>query len=515
MLKQLSGLDSMFLYSENSRMPLEVSSLHIYDPSTAPSRTVRFKEILATFDNRIEKAGIFHRKLLELPFSLDHPYWVEDEDFDIEYHVRHIALPRPGDWRQLMIQVSRLQSRELDKSRPLWEAYVIEGLDNVRRLKKGSFALFLKMHHSTIDGVSGAALQAAIHDFEPIQSAASDYEPGIRNFAGSTPNMAALLARSPINNLKKSTRLFLGVGSAIPRLVKAKMATSGEDSPDIPSTVFNRGRVSANRVIDGRIFELPDVKAIAKSEVDAKVNDVALAIVSGALRKYLLSKEDLPSESLIAACPLNVRQDGSAGSDNMVSMMNTPLCTDVADPKQRLQSIVEGSRKAKEFTEILGADTLTTIPMNLPAIIAQGLMPPLMNLATRFNAVSSNTIVSNVAGFQKPLYFCGARMIALYGMGPVVDRVGLFHSVFSYNGKITVTFTACREMLPDPEFYAECLQSSFDELAKTTLMPRKKSRVKAKARKKTAKATRKKTARKKTPLTKKSTELNDVRRSSA
>jgi len=497
MIKQLSGLDSMFLYSENSRMPLEVSSLLIYDPSTAPRGIVRFKEVLATFDNRIERAGIFHRKILELPLSMDHPYWIDDEDFDIEYHVRHIALPKPGDWRQLMIQVSRLQSRELDKSRPLWEVYVIEGLDNIKRLPKGCFAVYMKMHHSTIDGVSGAALQAAVHDFEPVQPDATDYSPGIRDFSGATPSMASLLAKGVVNNMNKSARLLFGVGSAIPKLIRAKMAVSDDEKTEIPMTVFNRGRVTANRVIDGRLFDLKDVKAIAKSQPDAKVNDVALAIVSGALRRYLASKDELPSETLIGACPLNVRKDDSVDADNMVSMMNTPLCTDVADPVLRLRAIVQGTRRAKELTEIIGADTLTTIPMNLPAFIARGLMQPLMNIATRFDAVSFNTMISNVAGFQKPLYFCGARMIAMYGMGPVVDRVGLFHTVFSYDGKITFTFTACREMLPDPEFYAECLQASFDELKRAAMKPEKRPAKKGSRKAAAKKSTKRKTAAKK------------------
>lgn len=468
----------MFLYSENSRMPLEVSSLHLYDPSTSPLGRVRFKEVLATIDDRLELAGIFHRKILEVPFSMDHPYWVEDEDFDIEYHVRHIALPKPGDWRQLMIQVSRLQSRELDKTRPLWEAYVIEGLDNVGRLPKGCFALFMKMHHATVDGVSGAALQAAIHDLEPIAPASSDFEPSVRDVSAGAPGFAELLARSTVNNVKKSAKLFFGIGNAIPRLVKARMAAPKEEDVQVPSTVFNRGRVTANRVIDGQQFDLAQLKTIAKSQPDVKINDIALAIVSGALRKYLAAKDDMPRESLIAACPLNVRSDQSADADNMVSMMNTTLRTDIDDPVKRLQAIVQGSRRAKEMTEIVGADTLTVIPMNLPAFFARSLMTPLMNLAVRFDAVSFNTIVSNVAGIQQPLYFCGAKMVSMYGMGPVVDQAGLFHAVFSYDGKITFTFTACREMLPDPEFYAECLQASFDELHAATLKPARKKRKK-------------------------------------
>jgi len=475
MLKQLSGLDSMFLYSENSRTPLQVGSLVIYDPSTSPRGKVRFKEVLATMHERLEQAGIFHRKVVEVPFSLDHPYWVEDENFDIEYHVRHIALPKPGDWRQLMIQVSRLQSRELDKARPLWEAYIIEGLDNVGRLPKGCFAVYTKLHHATMDGVSGAALQAAFHDLEPLAPADADFVPTVRDVSGSSPTLAQVLVRSTVNNLANSAKLFLGLSNAIPRLIKARMAVQDSDNVGVPSTVLNRGSVTANRVVEGRQFDLADLRAIAKSQPDTKINDVALAIVSGAMRKYLAAREDLPEDSLIAACPVNVRTDQSADADNMVSMMNIPLCTNVDDPVERLRAIVDCSGEAKEFAKILGVDTLTRIPMNIPAFFARNLLSPLMNLAMRFDAVTFNTIVSNVAGIQQPLYFCGARMVSVYGMGPLIDHVGLFHAVFSYDGKITFTITACREMLPDPAFYADCLQASFDELMAAALKPARRA----------------------------------------
>ena len=513
MIKQLTGLDSMFLYAENSRMPLEVSSLHIYDPATSPKGKVRFKEILATFDNRLERAGLFHRKVLELPLSLDHPYWVEDEHFDIEYHVRHIALPKPGDWRQLMIQTARLQSRELDKTRPLWEAYVIEGLDNVEGLKNGCFAVFLKMHHSTVDGVSGAALQAAIHDLEPIQADASNYEPHVRKFGDEEPNLAALIAKSPINNALKTARLFLGVANAIPRLVKAKIEASKDDvDVDVPRTLFNRGKVSANRVVEGRVFDLAEIKSIARSQTEAKVNDVALAIVSGAMRRYLQARNDLPLEPLVVACPLNVRSDDHGDDvDNMVSIMNTSLCTDIDDPVERLLAIVRSTQRSKRLTDIVGASTLTVIPMNVPAFIARGVMQPLMNLATRFDAVTFNTMVSNVVGIQQPLYFCGAEMVRLYAMGPVIDQAGIFHTAFSYNGTMTVTVTACREMMPDPDFYAECLQASYDDLKKATIRPVPRMTRKAPPKKKKKTKTKKKTATKKSKTSKKAAS-NDRRR---
>ena len=170
-MQQLSGMDAMFIYQEAQRTPMHISPLMIYDPSSAPGGHVRFKDILATFERNLHKSSVFRRKLVQVPMNLDQPYWVEDEHFDLEFHVRHIALPKPGDWRQFCILASRLHSRGVDMTRPLWEAYVIEGLDDVEGLPKGSFAIMMKIHHSAIDGVSGAEIIEAIHslteDIEP------------------------------------------------------------------------------------------------------------------------------------------------------------------------------------------------------------------------------------------------------------------------------------------------------------------------------------------------------------
>jgi WS/DGAT/MGAT family acyltransferase len=195
-MQQLTGIDTLFLTQETERTPLHISPLLIYDPSTAPGGRVRFKDILRLFENRLHLAPIFRRRLVEVPFGLDYPYWVEAEDFDLEFHVRHIALPQPGDWRQLCIQVARLHARILDRSHPLWEAYVIEGLDNIEGLPKGSFALFLKMHHAAIDGVSGAEIIGAIHDAEPRAVVAPDSTAPQRWHPDSPPSQTELLARA-------------------------------------------------------------------------------------------------------------------------------------------------------------------------------------------------------------------------------------------------------------------------------------------------------------------------------
>jgi WS/DGAT/MGAT family acyltransferase len=490
MLKQLSGLDTMFLYLEKTRTPFEVSTLQIYDPSTAPGGKVRFKEILATFESRLDRSKVFKRKLLEVPFSLDHPYWVEDKDFDIEYHVRHISLPKPGDWRQLMIQISRLQSQHLDRSRPLWEVYVIEGLDNVEGLNKGCFGLFMKMHHATIDGFSGQEIQIAIHDLEPVKIDLSEYEPGSSVEPGNPPGSWGLLARSPVNYIKKSTKLIYGVASAAPGLIKAGLAKRNKPSEEVPKTVFNVGRASANRVVDGRFYDLAEMKQISRTIENTTINDVVLTVVSGAMRKYLKSKGHLPEKSLVTSCPINIRrQDGKHDHhDNMVGAMNVSLCSDIADPIERMHAIHEATKESKAMMETMGAGTVTEIPMNLPAPIAKSLLPATMELLSRTGITLFNTLITNVAGIQKPLYLAGAEMVSLMGVLPVIDMMGLLHAVFSYNGRISIAFTACREMLPDPGFYAECIEESYDELKNTVLPVRKLAAAKPGTAQKTRKS---------------------------
>ena len=166
-MEHLAGTDSYFLYTERGNVYNHVASLGIYDPSTAPGGKVRFKDLLRYFSKRLDASPLFRRRLVPVPHGIDRPYWVDDPDLDLEFHIRHIALPQPGDWRQLMIQVARLHSRPLDRSRPLWEVYVIEGLDRIPGLPAGSFALFMKFHHASIDGQAGAQLLRAVHSLAP------------------------------------------------------------------------------------------------------------------------------------------------------------------------------------------------------------------------------------------------------------------------------------------------------------------------------------------------------------
>jgi len=471
-------------------MPLHIGSVVVYDQSGAEGGVVRFKQILAHIEDRLRFARCFRQKLVHVPLGLDHPYWVEDADFDLEYHVRHIALPKPGDWRQLCIQTSRLMSRPLDMSRPLWEMTVIEGLDAIEHLPPGCFAIVTKIHHAAIDGMSGAEIFAAMHDLAPDEGrpGTDEWEPE------ANPDAVSLLARAGVNSLRRPLRLATTTARALPAIGGiVRRARDVDDDLEVPSlraplTRFN-GRVSAHRVFDGRALPLPEVKRLRRAVEGATVNDVVLTIVGGALREYLLDKGELPDESLIAAAPVSVRTDEQAGSGgNQVSAMFPRLHTEIADPVARLASVRASTSATKLFTSAIGARTLTDYaefgPMRLAGLAARAyLHSPLRERG----GIPTNCIVTNVPGPPFPLYFGPAEVVALYGLGPVLDGVALIHPVFSYLDTITISFTSCREILPDPGFYADCIQRSFEQL-RAAVAPPKPSRARRPTTKKASRA---------------------------
>jgi WS/DGAT/MGAT family acyltransferase len=382
-MKQLTGPDAMFLHTELEGFPMLIGGVSIYDQSTAPGGIVRFKDILAMFESRLDRSPIFRRKLAEVPLNLDQPYWVDDHNFDLEFHVRHIGLPRPGDWRQLCIQVARLHARPLDRGKPLWEAYVIEGLNNMEGVPPGSFALYLKVHHAAIDGASGVQFFSAFNDTSPEPEAAP--LPAVWT-PEAAPSNAKLLRKAYVNNLRKPGKILeWGKGLVASRKrVKAGLE-SGEfkELGDIPATRFN-GKLSAHRVIGATKFDFEDIRAIKNCVDGATVNDVVLTIVSGALRKYLQAKGELPETSLVTGCPVNVRDEDEKDKEgNMVGMMTTSLCTDVEDPLARLREVHAEALDAKAYLQAQGARMMVDFSEALPGAL-QGLLMKLSAAADSF-----------------------------------------------------------------------------------------------------------------------------------
>jgi len=409
---------------------MQIQMLLIYDPSTAPGGKVTFTGILAELEARLHLAPTFRRRLTDLPGGLHMAYWVDDPDFDLEYHVRHIALPQPGDWRQLCIQIARIHARQIDLRRPPWEFTVIEGLNSVPGVPKGAFAISLKLHHCAVDGMESVELMLAMHDLasdsprpDPPQS---PWRPD------PLPSYTSLLARTAINGalypLRAGKVLAPTALKAVGQLARlpAKLAggvastlAGGAGSAFAPTTRFNDS-VSAHRVFEARFHDLTDIKRMKASVPGSTVNDVALAYVGGALREYLNRHGELPDQTLVAACPISLRDAGDKGSGgNMLFGRLQRLETTTADPLDRLATIAEATAAFRatsdksENTQLL--ELVGTLPTALlgATVKAASVLP--------FSAPTiANTTVTNVRGPNEPMYFHGARLVLVTGMGPLI-----------------------------------------------------------------------------------------------
>jgi len=496
-MKQLSALDASFAYMETASTPMHIGQMLIYDPSTAPGKHVGFKDILQYIEGRLDGARLFRQKLARVPLDLDHPYWVDDANFDLEYHVRHIALPQPGDWRQLCILASRIYARPLDMERPLWEFTVIEGIDNVKGVPKGSFAVLQKFHHAAMDGKSGLAMSLALHDFDAEMKPrkfASIYNPE------PDPNPLTLLAKAQVNNVVNPVRGLQNLQNLLPvpkrifdlnRRMKADEGAKGR----APKTRFNR-KVSPHRVFEGIEIAITDIKKIRTKFPGATVNDVMIATYAGSMRAYLKAKNDLPEKTLKIGAPVSVRSEDQTNSGgNQVTMMTVSAGTHLDSAAERLEFVMAETQRSKAMTEAIGAKTLMELSGAMPA----GLTAATTKLMVRSGLVENmnpavNTVVTNVPGPMEAMYFTGAKLAKSFGMGILAEGQGLFHIVTSYNGNVMLTFLADREIMPDPEFYRACIEQSFADLmkAKPTASP-KSMPMKPVAKKK---ATKKKPAKK-------------------
>jgi len=482
-MKQLSGADSMFLLFERGNNFMHVASLAVYDPSTAPGGGVRFKDVLRFFTSRVAQFPQFRRRLVSLPFALDRPYWVEASSIDVEFHVRHIALPHPGDWRQLCIQVARLHSRPLDRSKPLWEAYVIEGLHNVTGVPPGSFALYTKMHHAIVDGESGTEIMKALHSLspEPLDFGEEESLAAEVYHADSEPSVAELATRAVLNNLERApalARFSLSTARKVATLgaeavthfsskddgsflAGVRSVLSGDLSalvPKMPPQTRFSGDVSAHRVFEAVSLPLSDFRRIRQQVPRATINDQFLAIVGGALRLYLTEKNELPEATMVAMVPMTLRGAEKGGDQgNQVGFTVMPVHTEIEDPLERLRAVVESAATAKRVTNAVGKELARDLLETLPSVIAG---PLLRNV----QVPRIGLIVSNVRGPDVPLYMAGAQLVHYVPVSIPIDGLGLNVTGFTYAGQMWICGISCREMLPDPAFFADCLRTAFAQL---------------------------------------------------
>lgn len=483
MLKQLSAQDAQFLYTQTANNLTHIMGVYIYDPATAPGGFVRFKDIIRHIERRIDTSPLFKRRLHRLPFDFDHPYWVEDEHFDIEAHISHARLPEPGDWRQFCIATARYFSKPMDMNRPLWDLYVIEGLDRIPGIPKGSFAMLHRVHHAAVDGASGAHAFIAMSDIDARGTPAIAEPPPVETL-GKAPSGAEAAARAWSASLQSPVKFMNALMKMSPAIVASARKSIEEGMvAGVPETRFNVP-VGPHKMFDGTTVALADVAEVRKKVPGATVNDVVIATVGGALRQYLEKHEELPQESLVAVAPINRRGKGGKAETpgNQVSAMSVPVRSDIADPLKRLAAIRDYTVEAKEAKAGVSARIMTDLSQHVPGATIAAVARILTS--ERFAVRGTNLFISNVPGAQVPLYLAGAKLVTQYGMAPLANNMGLFIATPSYNGRIAFSIISERAILPDIAFFRECIEDSFAELMAAT--PRSTRPKAAAAKTKTA-----------------------------
>jgi WS/DGAT/MGAT family acyltransferase len=474
-VQQLTGLDATFLNMETSTTYGHISGLAIFDPSTAAG-DVGLEEVKGLIRDRIHLLPPYRRRLVEVPFGLDHPYWIEDPDFDLDFHVRHIGLPPPGDNQQLAAQVARIVARPLDRSRPLWELYLIEGLEG------GYTAQLTKIHHSAIDGVSGAEILANLLDISPEPRVVeppdkawkAESEPqqlemlgrGLLNVA-STPRKGIRLGLQSVRNLPAVADQFgfrLPGTDLINRVTGRRPDVLSEASTKAPRTSFNDA-ISQHRKFAFVSIPLDEVKEV-KTAHGVTLNDVIMAMCAGALRRYLDKRGELADDPLIAMVPVSVRTEEQAGQyGNQVASMTASLHTHIADPVERLENIHQSMKIAKDKHHALPA----TIQQDFaefapPAVAARAARVIARAAVAEWGTLPFNVVISNVPGPQFPLYGVGAQLVANYPVSAINDGVGLNMTVQSYNGSLDFGLLACADLVPDVWDLVDGLRDSLAEL---------------------------------------------------
>ncbi len=472
-MQQLTGLDAAFLALETANSTGHVGGVSVLDARglTEPLTLPRLTELVA---QRLPEAPpVLRRKLLHMPLGMDQPYWIDDADFDIEYHIRELALPRPGSDAQLAEQVARLHARPLDKSRPLWEIYLITGL------AKRRIAVYTKIHHAAIDGVSGAELLTMLLDLSPEGREVKASDPFQPRRPPSRARVTALaasrLAWRPVQTVRianELVRVLPAIGPALSPLIGGLLGLGRGDGGVIPTaagrppaTPFNRP-ITPHRRLAFRSVDLDAVKKV-KNAFGFSVNDVVLAMSAGALRRWLTGHDALPDTPLVAMIPVSVRDPASQGAmGNKVSAMLTSLPTHLADPAERLEVAHAATTTAKAQQ--------AAIPQGLVDQISDFAPPALTARAARVVFATGllhrlppfNLVISNVPGPNIPVYLAGAKLMAHYPVSVITDGLGLNITVVGYLGLLHFGLVGCRELVPDIDLIAGYLADELELLLK-------------------------------------------------
>lgn len=454
----MSGLDAGFIYSESSTVPLQVCSITELDTSTVPGGYT-FEKLCDHLASRIPAIPEFRTKLADNDFNVDHPVWMEDNDFQLSRHVNRIALPEPGGREELAALCGRIVAMPLERSKPLWEMWVIEGVGGSAAREDGRLAMLLKVHHAVVDGVSAANLLSQLLDTEP-EAPPPDPVDGPKQ--ASAWEIAADGLWRFVTRPWQLTRVVPTTASMIVNTVNRAVGGSAMAAPfSAPNTPFNKA-LTAERNLAMAQLPLEDVKKI-KDHCDVKVNDVVMALCAGALRGYLEGRDELPAKPLIAFVPASVHDESDRPGRNQLSGMFSNLHTDIEDPLDRLRAIGESNVRSKEHSKSMGPTMLLDLAQSLSRNMF-GLALGLLSRTSLGTTAITNVVISNVAGPPMTLYSGGAEITALYPLGPVFPGAGLNITVMSMDGKLNIGIISCPQLVDDLWDLADRFEVELKEL---------------------------------------------------
>jgi len=468
-MQRLSGLDDTFLWMETASSYMHVASLIVVDGTTVEGG-LTFERIRALYESRLDHAPPFRRRLVEVPFGIHHPVWIEDPDFDLDWHLREITLPPgEGDLEGLCRLAAKLVAIPLDRTRPLWELWIIRGIDD------GHVGLLTKVHHAAIDGASGEELMVAILDVEPDpQPRPAPEVPWVPDRVPSDTELVGYatwsLAQQPLR-AARAARRTIAVALKLREQNRRPHITPPPAPFSAPQTSLN-GPLTPTRSFAASSLSLATIKAV-KNAFGCTVNDVVLTMCAGGLRRYLDERDEHPDGPLVAMVPVSVRSEDQKGTHgNRVSMMLTSLATDLDDPVERLRVIHASTVVAKEQQNAIGADTLQEwTEFAAPAIFGRAARLYSNTRSADRHRPVFNVTISNVPGPPFPLYVTGAKVLDTYPMGPIFDGGALNITLMSYLDRVDFGLVACPDLVPDVWSIAEGLREALEELEKAAGLP--------------------------------------------
>ncbi|MBB3047252.1 WS/DGAT/MGAT family acyltransferase [Litorivivens lipolytica] len=467
-MEQLTGIESSYLAMEQHAMPLVVTAVNIYEGGDKAD----FAAIRQSFLNAVTRFPLFRRRLLKVPSALDHPYWIEDPDFDVDCHLRQMALPEPGNWHQFYLQLARLQALPMHRDRPLWQAFVITGLDSLSGLPKGSFALVVRAHRAIADNGQLNALLMRMHTFDPAAIADESQLVCTRDIR---PGSGQLLLQALRNQGGRWWRSRQLLQQSLDRY-RSQRETDMPEAPKTVATRFNQ-HPSSFRVVSHLRLPRSGCQAMRERVPGSSLCDVMLTLIGGGMRNYLLHKGELPEASLVASMPQSLvnelqRKDKSV---TIGGNLRLALHTELASPLERLRRVSEAQRAARAHDPLAEQSLINGAAEMISPLFMRLGMQGYLRLG-RYTPYRHHTFVEGVRGSDMPLYFGYSKLLRSFALAPLLPGASLTHCLSRWGNELTLAINACREALPDPDAYLKALQDAWLDM-EDCLLPQASERA--------------------------------------